>query len=343
MSSLLPNQTQILSQLCSDPATLAETQLQQPRITIQQFLDNCFAFVSNHHKELAQHYIFEFSSLSASNPVLTKSNVLGACTTDKPVLRVDENLRFQGSTAGSVRVSDACTRTASTRGLQILVHGTYVYVILCGQIVYEGDVLNPSKRPPVGIAFYRHAWELPAAIIDHFETHVHKQKGFKYWHDATNRVLVALPESTERIFQRALFVWLDTHIVDKIRIYAEPRGLGQDATDVTVVTVTGDHIVEIKWLGKNASNTEYKQERINEGLRQVAIYLNNDPRAIRGYALLYDARCREDHEKESAFNPADRHPNCDEPIILFLESETPSQIAKTKPSKPQKPAKTKSA
>lgn len=343
MSTLLPNQTQILSQLCSDPATLAATQLQQPRPTVQQFLDKCFEFVKLHHKKLAQHYIFEFSSRSTSKPALTMSHVLAACTTDKPILRVDESLRFQGSAAGSVRVSDACSLMASTHGLQILVHGTYVYVILCGQIIYEGDVLNPSKKPPVGISFYRNASELPAAIVDHFEAHVHKQKGFKYWHDVSNRVLVALPESTERIFQRALFVWLDTHIIDKIRIYAEPRGLGQDATDVTVVTVTGDHIVEVKWLGKNAANTEYKQDRINEGLRQVAIYLNNDPRAIRGYALLYDARCREDHEKESAFNPADRHPNCEEPMILFLESETPSQKAKTKPSKPQKQTKAKKA
>ena len=119
-------------------------------------------------------------------------------------------------------------------------------------------------------------------------------------------------------------------------------------TDVTIVTLAGEHIIEIKWLGKNASNTEYKQEQINEGLRQVGIYLNNDSRAIRGYVLLYDARTKSEHKTKSTFDPTARHQMCDEPIILFLENETPSQAAKVQsfsvaPAKKVKASRRKAA
>lgn len=334
MSPLLPNQTRILSEVCSDPAALAEAQLGHQRVVIDKFIAACVSFVQTNHKHLAQHYVLEFFPATTSGKVLVFQDVLKACATDKPILRIDADLKLHANVAGSARVSDACSYTADAQRLQVVVHGTYAYVVLCGQIVQESDILNPSKMPPIGIMYFRHAVDIPSAIGDHFDVHVRREKGFKYWHDASKRLLVASPESTERIFQRSIYLWLEANIIDKLRVYAEPRGFGQDATDVTVVTISGEHIIEVKWLGKNASGTEYKQERINEGLRQVALYLDNDVRAIRGYVLLYDGRPRDKHDQESNFDPAVRHERCDTPIVLFLENETPSQAAKVKSAKP---------
>jgi hypothetical protein len=212
------------------------------------------------------------------------------------------------------------------------VHGTYLYIVVAGQLVAESDAVGPAKKPPVGAMFDRPAIEIPAVIRDHFLALIRKERGFKYWHDPAKRILVASPESTERLFQRSLFLWMDLHIVDKLRVYAEPRSMGQDATDVTVVTVAGEHIVEVKWLGKNVNETEYKQDRIDQGVKQIGIYLDNDVRAIRGYVLLYDGRSRDKHENESNYDTSVQHERCECPIILFLESDTPSQVAKLKSS-----------
>jgi hypothetical protein len=333
MSALLPNQSRILAEICSNPAVIAEAQLNIPRATVEIFLENCTSFVQKNVGYLAlNHYVLELSSGPSSGIPLNFSNVLQACTTEKPILVVNEDLLFQHSSAGGVRVTNACEETRSEPSIRVLVHGTYLYIVVAGQLVAESDAIGPAKNPPLGAIFDKPAIEIPAIIRDHFVALVRKERGFKYWHDPAKRLLVASPESTERLFQRSLFVWMDSHIVDKLRVYAEPRSMGQDATDVTVVTVAGEHIVEVKWLGKNVNNTEYKQDRIDQGLKQVGIYLDNDVRAIRGYVLLYDARPRDKHEKESSYDPAVQHERCECPIILFLESDTPSQAAKLKSS-----------
>jgi hypothetical protein len=331
MSTLLPNQSRILAEICSDPAVLAEAQLSMPRATVQIFIENCASFVQKNVAHLgSNHYIFELWTATSNGAPLKFSDVLQASTTEKPILVVNEGLLLQQSKAGGVRVRDSCEETRKKPSVRVLVHGTYLYVVVAGQLVAESDALGPAKKPPLGAMFDRPVTEIPAVITDHFSSLVLKERGFKYWHDPAKRILVASPESTERLFQRSLFIWMDSHIVDKLRVYAEPRGMGQDATDVTVVTVAGEHIVEVKWLGKNVNNTEYKQDRIDEGLKQVGIYLSNDVRAIRGYVLLYDARSRDKHESESGYDASVQHERCDCPIILFLESETPSQAAKVK-------------
>lgn len=331
MSALLPNQSRILAAICSQPAVLAEVQLGIPRATVDIFLENCRSFVQSNAAHLEHaHYAFELSPTTCKGNPVSFSDVLKASTVGKPVLVVSENLLLSRSAVGSVKVTGACEETKSSSSIRVLVHGTYIYVVLSGQAVAESDALGPSKNPPAGSMFDRPASEIPTVVREHFAALVAKEKGFKYWHDPGKRVLVASPESTERLFQRSLFVWMDSHILDKLRVYAEPRGMGQDATDVTVVTVAGEHIIEVKWLGKNVNKTEYKQERINEGLRQVAIYLNNDPRAICGYVVIYDARPRDKHENESTYDQAAQHQRCECPMVLFLENETPSQAAKLK-------------
>ena len=106
-------------------------------------------------------------------------------------------------------------------------------------------------------------------------------------------------------------------------ICAEPLGLGQDKTDIIVVTVSGRHVVEVKWLGKNERGTTYAESRIGEGLRQVKIYLDNDDKLMAGYLVVYDARSAAENTSKCQYANADLHAMCARPMIHFLESVSP--------------------
>jgi hypothetical protein len=108
-------------------------------------------------------------------------------------------------------------------------------------------------------------------------------------------------------------------------VFGETLGLGQDKTDITIVSVEGSYVIEVKWMGKNKSNTEHNEERIDEGLVQIALYLENDKQLICGYLVIYDARSLDVHKTRCGYNESLRHGFCQTPRIIFLESETPSQ------------------
>jgi hypothetical protein len=180
---------------------------------------------------------------------------------------------------------------------------------------------------PVASRFRRPIAEFDSLLNDNLATSFHNERRLRYWHNRKKRILLAKPDKTEVIFQRELKAWLEEHVIDQIRVIAETRGLGQDPTDITVITAAGDVVIEIKWLGVNASGTTYKEPRITEGVRQVAIYLDNDGRLTKGYVVCYDARPHEVHLNESKWEASAMHPLCDDPRILFLESETASEKA----------------
>ena len=175
--------------------------------------------------------------------------------------------------------------------------------------------------------------EFEDVLGDHYHEMIRNERLARYWSNKQTRELLSEPDGTERIFHTALFWWLDHFLADKLRVYAEPRGLGQDATDIIVVTFSGDYVIEVKWLGRNDHGTTYGQSRINEGLRQVKIYLENDPRLVAGYAIFYDARTAEQNLTNSEFDLAARHANCLPPKIVFLESDSPSRVARRGPSR----------
>jgi len=103
--------------------------------------------------------------------------------------------------------------------------------------------------------------------------------------------------------------------------------MGQDKTDITIVTEVGNIVIEVKWLGQNENKTRYVQVRIHEGMVQVADYLSRNAKLMQGYLVIYDARVDDVHQKESAYPATCRHAKCAEPVIYFLRSETPSELA----------------
>jgi hypothetical protein len=169
--------------------------------------------------------------------------------------------------------------------------------------------------------------EFKAIVNDHLEEWLNGGQ-VQYWAEKSKRILSSDPEKTELIFHRSLFTWLKLFVSPKLKIYAEPIGLGQDKTDIIIVTGYGAFVIEVKWLGVNQKGDEYKQGRIDEGLAQVKIYLDNDNYLICGHLVCYDGRSKEAHDKESNWNAALQHPLCKDPELPFLSSDVPSVLAK---------------
>jgi hypothetical protein len=169
--------------------------------------------------------------------------------------------------------------------------------------------------------------ELPDCINDHFINCIANEKNLRYWSDRRRRILLVGPDKTEKLFHHSLYWWCVHFIKDALDVYGEAQSMGQDKTDITIVTELGSIVIEVKWLGRNQSNTTYLQVRIEEGLRQVAEYLQRNSRLIKGYLVIYDARDEQTHQCGCSYPPTSRHSQCEEPIIFFLRSETPSELA----------------
>lgn len=119
--------------------------------------------------------------------------------------------------------------------------------------------------------------------------------------------------------------WLSDNIYDA-RVVAEVGKIsGVDRTDIELTSIeTGDHlIIEVKWMGINASNTSYNIERLKEGIRQICTYLEREPSAFEGCVVCYDGR--DETEKGNASG-------LDIPMgkvhyrVVWLESQSGSEV-----------------
>ena len=327
MSNLLPDQARVLARVVNSPDILLSMTLQIEREDASHWLSVCEGLIISHAEVLRGKYFAFALNLSAEGgPPVALPHILAATTDSGSLVILDLQGRWVSAESGAVTVSAALLRTKQTGRLEILVHGTYLYVILAGDLLAEHDVMDASKLPPAGIAFYRPTKQLRELIFDHADNEVARETGVKYWADRNKRVLLAAPESTEKIFQRSLLTWLRHYISDKIRIISETRGFGQDATDITVITGHGDYVIEVKWMGKNENGTSYDSSRVAEGVEQVKIYLDNDERLISGAVVLYDARAERSKAGEM-IEASLVHSRCQMPHIVWLESDTPSQVA----------------
>jgi hypothetical protein len=322
-----PEQTRILQSLIT-PATIAGAVLGISESCINAFLTKTADFVRKHHKQLdVKYYCLILDTSAPINPPLDCSTVLANVNKEKAVFYVDEELRLTKVISCIVRNKDCQDITEKESKLGILVSGTYVWLYLNGRLIEEMDVLQQRNGPPVLSRFARPVSELEHLLTDHMEHCIAREQRVQYWQNRTQRTLLSGPNGTEEIFRQSLFVWLNDNVSDKLRVYADTTGVGQDKTDVMIVTINGTHMVEVKWLGKNEKGTSYSEPRIDEGLVQVSIYLNNDEAIIVGYLVIYDGRSIEDHKAKSRWTASLKHKRCTLPRILFLETEPPSQAA----------------
>lgn len=325
---LPPDQVAALQDVLAGGAAQAANLLGDSLDGIETFLGASHSFVSSNLGRLnGRVVVIALDRHRTGTRQLSTTRLLQEVRSGRSHLSVDRALRVVEATSLSARMFDVLRRTKQAGSLEIIYQGSYVYVVACGELVDEKDLLGASS-PPVANPWMHSVAELDSLLEDHMRECIDNERRVRYWSNKAERILLSGPDGTERIFHHDLFWWLDRFVVDRLAVTGEARGMGQDATDITIVTMAGNFVVEVKWLGENDNGTTYRQERINEGLRQVRTYLKNDTKLVRGFVVLYDARTQEEYETKSAFDEASRHQDCDPPRLLFLRSETPSVAAK---------------
>jgi hypothetical protein len=323
-----PEQERVLKELLGSTALQLQVRFGIPVERGEEFL----ALVEATVREInvrGQYYVLSLDFNSQGGRNLDQQEVQRRIQAGTPILRIGLDGRVVEAREGGITITASSARTQSETGFEVLVGGTYVYYILQGNVVGEVDVSNPGTDPVSGPRFARRFAELDDLLSDHMRQRLTRQQGLEYWSDRRHRILRSGSHGTEWLFHSDLFWWLDQFVADALRVYAEPSGHGQDKTDINVVTAVGNYVIEIKWLGKNDKNTKHGQDRINDGLVQVKLYLERDDRILGGYLVLYDGRSRADYLSKSAHKPMCKHLRCEDPKIFFLESETPSESAPT--------------
>lgn len=326
MATVSPDQSKILEALINT-ASQTSAVLGLPLDITEKFIAAVDEFLLKNHDRLGdQPFLLALRPSESSAPHLTLQVVIENVNKGKPVLYVNEELRLLEPVSGSATLTESSVLTRRDNILGVLVSGTYAYELLQGVPVGEGHITAGRKALPVISKFHRPMEEFEAVLSDHLDECLNAGQ-LKIWSNKADRILMSEPEKTELIFHRSLFSWAKLFVSPKLKIYAEPTGLGQDKTDIIIVTSTGSYVIEVKWLGINQSGQEYKQDRIDVGLAQVKIYLEKDHQLVCGYLVCYDGRLREVHETESSWNDSLRHELCRDPQILFLSSEVPSVAA----------------
>ena len=328
MSVLRSEQLEALKRLLSRTPIQAAAATGMPLACAEQFISKGAEFVAIHHATMATHrYVFVLCPQVPSGKPVTAPEVLRHANAGNRMLCVNEDFGLVAHLPHSARLADVSGYTKEKKAFAIIAEGTYVHQLLCGNCVDEGDVLHAESDPPAHSPWHRPIEQFDLLVEDHRANCLDQEKQVRYWQDRRKRLLLHGADGTELIFHQSLFWWLKTYARDALRVFAEPKGLGQDKTDIMVVTVSGSHVVEVKWLGKNERGQAYRQARIDEGLVQVGLYLNRDTALVAGHLVIYDARSAEDHTKKSTYTPAKIHAKCARPLIVFLVSETPSETA----------------
>ena len=331
MDPYSPEQREAIKRTVGTTAPQASALLNEPIERIERFIAKVGSFVkSNHHIVGERRYMLILVGSSPEGKELSGNEVLRNLRRNKLVFRVDEELRLVSAEEGSLKLVDCGIRTSDEKALGVMVCGSYKYDILMGKITDEGNVAYPGADPLSSSKFHHPMIDFELLVHEHKEKWLDREQNVKYWQKASDRTLRGKPDSTESIFHLSLFSWLNMFVIDKLKILGETLGLGQDKTDIEVVTIDGNHLVEIKWLGKNENGTEYDESAISKGLAQVKIYLDHDQDwlFICAHLVVYDGRPLQAHQGRSGYDDSQRHNLCKPPHILFLESETPSVTAK---------------
>jgi hypothetical protein len=324
---LSSEQIEALREVVSNPSLIAASALDVEESETRAFIDATTQFVKKHAKQLAQRsFGFAWSGKMKGLKKVDVPYVLSAVTTKKALIIVDSEFKIVDHKGENISVAASSRRTAKNKTLEMIFQGTHYFCVGFGQVLDEGNAVNELIAPEP-VIWRKPFSEFPTILDDHVEICLKSEKLTKYWHNKAKRILRSVPDGTEKIFHHSLYWWVKNFVADTLRVYGETRGMGQDATDITIVTSGGSYVIEVKWMGKNEKNNSHDRLRIDQGLQQVKLYLENDPELVGGFLVLYDGRDFKTHTDDSAYADNLRHITCQRPMIIFLESDTPSQIA----------------
>lgn len=213
--------------------------------------------------------------------------------------------------------------------IAIHIYGRTIHIFDRGTPVERWlDVFRPTY-PMVPPTKHRHCREYRELIEDHFNDCVVDQKAFPYWANKADRLLENKPE---RYFHYNLWWYLKEFCLDARSVDKERQVDGYpDETDIWISSTSDEeYLLEVKWLGKSESGTEYDSNRAREGARQVNIYLDKFPQVTRAGLVLYDARKT---DEEIQYAPEEMEPKVDLDLRFWLPSESASVAARRRSKK----------
>ncbi|KRT14488.1 hypothetical protein ASU31_18860 [Pedobacter ginsenosidimutans] len=164
----------------------------------------------------------------------------------------------------------------------------------------------------------------------HYETEIKGERGIEYWQNKAKYELVAAPENK---FRKKLANFLENNLSGGF-IDEECRNNNtNDRNDVRVITVPNHevHIIEIKWVGKSIGNNydgTVAHVKANEGLEQLNLYIDGEPRCVSGILLIYDARKDQESFKWNKATNTWKENISNPPVVLHLDPTSSSERAK---------------
>lgn len=323
---LSPDQFASLKRVLSDPAAKVAVALGCSSATIEAVLQKMEYVARKFATTLGNaRLLFIYSMGKKSGKKLDSAAVASFLRKNNSIVTVGDDGTWLSANSGTVSIVTATEKSERESTLCVICAAGQLCLFVGGKAIAE---IGAAPPPHHGRSdWMRSCTELRQCFDDHFREYVESEKGLRYWSDRKKRVLLAGPDGTEKLFHHSLFWWCRSFISDAIDVFGETQALGQDKTDITIITEVGSIVVEVKWLGKNERGTAYVEVRIHEGVLQVADYLTRNPRLMLGYLVLYDGRSEADNRNACSYPASDRHDKCEEPVIYFLRSETPSEMA----------------
>jgi len=324
--ALAPEQFSSLKRILSKPSAKASAMLRVPTRQIEEFLCKLELLARRGPVVFGQEKILvAYRPAKTGGQAFSETAVTSFLRAGTTVLALGSDGTLVEAKKGAVTLMAAASKSDKEDSLCVVCGAGQLWIFTAGKLIAE---IISAPPPIAGRADLRRSWrELRKSFDEHFEHCVEGEKEVRYWADRKKRVLLVGPDRTEKIFHHSLFWWCNTFIVDAIDVHGEANAMGQDKTDITIVTQDGSIVVEVKWMGQNKNKTRYAQVRIKQGMIQVADYLKRNRRLMQGFLVIYDARSEQAYDKKSTYPKKCRHARCEEPIIYFLRSETPSERA----------------
>jgi len=324
---LTPEQFASLKRVLSEPAAKAAALVPVPAEKIEALFGKIEALVRRQAASFGTNrLLFRYVPGQSAGQVLDDRSLRGLIAAQTMIVTVGDDGTFSGAATGTISLPVAVALSEAHQCVYLLCSAGVVCVFAAGKVIAE---IGSTPPPIQGRSDWERSWrQLHESFDVHFENCIDREQGLRYWKDRKKRLLLAGPDGTEKIFHHNLFWWCNKFIKDALDVYADPLMPGQDKTDIIIVTEIGNIVIEVKWLGKNANNKRYTQIRIKEGIIQVAEYLEHNHRLMQGYLVIYDARPEDVHKKKCGYPATCRHSKCEEPVIYFLRSEAPSEVAR---------------
>ncbi len=304
-------------------------QLSLPEIDIQNWMQKLFPVLLDFHSQYGnRQYVFILEkSLSHDEANLLDTNLLwGFISKGIECFNVDLNIMFSlADELNSSEIVDICNYCYSNAVPALYVFGEEISLYnKAGRCIAFYNFVHPEVSARNRLGLNARSYRDYKLVIEEQGAKQLVNKIDRIWADRSNRILIS-NRQTEKILQNYLAEWLDANIHDARVVSEVGKISGVDRTDIELTSIsTGDHlIIEVKWMGINASGSSYDIGRLEEGIRQVCTYLLREPSALEGCVVCYDGR--KESEKANTFTLDDPIARLDYRIV-WLESKSGSEI-----------------